>query len=318
MPEVARLSDSRFHHLRHDSSFVLLESAQFRVEGSGAVDCLQGLITCDVAAPGPGSAMYGAVLTSKGMIVVDSHVLRDDIGFTLLTSLDLRQVALDLFRKQLPPRLARLTDRSESSRTIWLLGQRAQEVLGAAGLAWPSEHGRVVGPVARPHALAPWSAVIVGAVDESDAIAEALESAGSRRTGPDDLEAARILGGWPAVGREIDPKTLPQEVRYEELGGVSYTKGCYVGQETVARVHFRGHVNRLLRGVAWEGAPPEQDEIAQGNKAVGRMSSAMQVEDRGYGLAMLRREVEPGTVVSIGGIAATVERLPFPVPAVAA
>jgi hypothetical protein len=95
---------------------------------------------------------------------------------------------------------------------------------------------------------------------------------------------------------------------------VSYTKGCYVGQETVARVHFRGHVNRLLRGVAWEGAPPEQDEITLGNKSVGRISSAMQVEERGYGLAMLRREVEPGAEVVIAGIPATVERLPFRFP----
>ena len=172
--------------------------------------------------------------------------------------------------------------------------------------------------MARPHALAPWPAIIVGSTAECDTIADALEHAGSRRSGQDDLEAARILAGWPAQGREFDARTLPQEVRFEELGGVSYTKGCYVGQETVARVHFRGHVNRLLRGVAWEGAPPEQDEITLGTKSVGRMTSAMQVEERGYGLAMIRREVEPGAAVAIGGVPATVERLPFPVPAVAA
>jgi folate-binding protein YgfZ len=252
------------------------------------------------------------------MIVADFHILREDSGFTLITALEARQTALDLFRRQLPPRLAKLSDRTESDRTIWLLGQRAQEILGAAGLAWPADHGRGIGPVARPNPLAPWPAIIAGATDACEAIAEALERAGARHTGPDDLEAARILAGWPAPGREIDSKTLPQEVRYEEIGGVSYTKGCYVGQETVARVHFRGHVNRMLRGVAWEGAPPEQDEITLGNKSVGRISSAMQVEERGYGLAMLRREVEPGADVMIAGIPATVERLPFPVPAVAA
>jgi len=318
MLEVLRVPDSRFHHLRHDPGFVLSESAIFRVEGSGAVDCLQGLLTCDVAAPGSGSLQYGAMLTSKGMILADFHVLRDDAGFTLITALEAREIALDLFRRQLPPRLAKVADKTEAFRIIWLLGQRAQETLGAAGLAFPADSGRANGPVARPHPLAPWPAIIAGTAEACEAIAESLERAGARRTGPDDLEAARILAGWPAPGREIDNKTLPQEVRFEEIGGVSYTKGCYVGQETVARVHFRGHVNRLLRGVAWEGAPPEQDEITLGNKSVGRISSAMQVEERGYGLAMLRREVEPGAEVVIAGIPATVERLPFPVPAVAA
>ena len=327
MLEVTRLSDSRFHSLRHDPGFVLTESAIFRVEGPGAVECLQGVLTCDVATPGTWSAQYGATLTSKGMIVADFHILRDETGFTLVTCLDVRQTALDLFRKQLPPRLARLTDRSDSDRVIWLLGQRAQEVLGAAGLPWPAEPGRVSplppdaaagARLARPHPLSPWAGIITGERDACDAIASTLENAGSRRTGEDDLDAARILAGWPRLGREIDARTLPQEVRFDETGGVSYTKGCYVGQETVARVHFRGHVNRLLRGLAWEGPPPEQADIEAGNKAVGRITSMLQVDERGYGLAILRREVEPGAEVTMGSTAATVERLPFPVPAVAA
>ena len=318
MVEVTRLTDSRFHALRHDAGFVLSQSAVFRIEGPGALDCLQGVLTCDVAAPGVGTVQYGAMLTSKGMIVADFHVLRDEKGYTLVTSPGARDAALGLFRRQFPPRLAKVTDRSELDRTIWLLGQRAQETVGAAGLSWPAEPGRMAERVARPHALAPWPAFIVASSAECDGMADALESAGSRRAGADDLDAARVLAGWPALGREIDDKTLPQEARYEELGGVSYTKGCYVGQETVARVHFRGHVNRQLRGLAWEGAAPEQPSIEAGNKSVGRLTSALQVDERGYGLAMIRREVEPGAVVSVGGIAATVERLPFPVPAVAA
>ena len=71
------------------------------------------------------------------------------------------------------------------------------------------------------------------------------------------MQAARILAGWPALGAEIDERTLPQEVRYDEIGGVSYTKGCYTGQETVARLHFRGHPNRELRGLWWRSDEPE-------------------------------------------------------------
>lgn len=318
MVEVTRLTASRFHALRHDPGFVLASSAVFRVEGPGALDCLQGVLTCDIAAPGPWSVQYGAMLTSRGMIVADFHVVRDESGFTLITSLEARTAALELFRRQLPPRLAQVSDHTDQDRTIWLLGQRTQETLGAAGLPWPAEPGRTVERVARPHPLAPWPGFILAPATDAEAVTDALERAASRRAGLDELEAARILAGWPSLGREIDAKTLPQEVRYEELGGVSYTKGCYVGQETVARVHFRGHVNRLLRGLAWEGSAPEQDEIELGKKSVGRLTSTLQVEERGYGLAMLRREVEHGAVVTIGGTAATVERLPFPVPAVAA
>lgn len=327
MLEVTHLSETRFHGLRSDPGFVLTESAVFRVEGSGAADCLQGVLTCDVAVPGAGSAQYGATLTPKGMIVADFHVLRDGAGFTLITALGARTTALDLFRKLLPPRLARVTDRSDADRVIWLLGPRANEVTRAVGLPWPPDPGRVsslpaghaaAGHLARPHPMAPWGAIITATAGECDAIAAGLEGAGSRRSGAADLDAARILAGWPALGREIDSRTLPQEVRYEEIGGISYTKGCYVGQETVARVHFRGHVNRLLRGLAWEGNGPEQVGIEVGGKTVGRLASALQVDGRGYGLAMVRRDVEPGAEVALGPAVATVERLPFPVPAVAA
>jgi len=326
MPAVTRLTDARFHSLRHDPGFARSDATIFRVEGLGAVDCLQGLLTCDIAAPGPGSAQYGAVLTVKGMIVADFHVLRDDLGFTLITARDARGTALELFRKQLPPRLARLSDRSDLDQVIWLIGPRTQELARAAGLSWPAEPGRLgvaapesgAGPVARPHSLAPWAGFISAPRPECDAIAASLEGAGGRPVGTMELEAVRILAGWPALGFEIDSRTLPQEVRYEELGGVSYTKGCYVGQETVARVHFRGHVNRLLRGLAWEGNAPEPEEITLGDKGVGRLTSALQVEQRGYGLSLLRREVEPGSIVLLGGTEATVERLPFPAPAAAA
>ena len=100
------------HALRHDPGFVLTQSAVFRVEGPGALDCLQGVLTCDVAGPGTGSVQYGAMLTSKGMIIADFHVMRDDAGYTLITSLGARDAALGLFRRQFPPRLAKVTDRS--------------------------------------------------------------------------------------------------------------------------------------------------------------------------------------------------------------
>ena len=62
-------------------------------------------------------------------------------------------------------------------------------------------------------------------------------------------EVARVEAGRPEWGIDMDDATIPQEANFDELGGISYTKGCYTGQEVVARVHFRGHVNRTIRGL---------------------------------------------------------------------
>jgi folate-binding protein YgfZ len=121
-----------------------------------------------------------------------------------------------------------------------------------------------------------------------------------------------VLSGWPTLGVEIDERTLPQEVRLDEIGGVSYTKGCYIGQETVARLHFRGHTNRELRGLRWRGTRPlEGRGVTLGEKEVGSVRSTLTLEDRRLGLGTIRREVEPGDVVTAGGAEAKVVALPF-------
>jgi len=128
-----------------------------------------------------------------------------------------------------------------------------------------------------------------------------------------DVVAARILAGWPALHAEITDKTLPQEARFDEIGGVSYTKGCYTGQETVARVHFRGHPNRELRGLAWDSTEPlAGTTVSTEDRTVGEIGSVVETPHRRIGLAVIRREIEPGTLVSAGGRPAVVQLLPFP------
>jgi folate-binding protein YgfZ len=129
----------------------------------------------------------------------------------------------------------------------------------------------------------------------------------------------------------VDEKTIPQEVRFDEIGGVSYTKGCYTGQETVARLHFRGHPNRQLRGLLFDTEPPAAP--AQGwtavthlDREVGRVTSLAFVPESGggvsgagrwIGMAVLRREVTPGAMVRAAGRDARVVDLPFGFPAAA-
>jgi folate-binding Fe-S cluster repair protein YgfZ len=95
---------------------------------------------------------------------------------------------------------------------------------------------------------------------------------------------------------------------------VSYTKGCYVGQETVARLHFRGHTNRDLRGVVWErgpDVPPASGELRLDDKVVGEVRSVLQVDGHTVGLALVRREVATGTVLEAEAGPVRVVPLPF-------
>jgi folate-binding protein YgfZ len=112
---------------------------------------------------------------------------------------------------------------------------------------------------------------------------------------PDELEALRIEAGTPAWGKELDETILPAEAGLDETH-VSFTKGCYPGQEPIARLHFRGRPNRRLRRLEVEGAGPG-DEIVLDGKAVGRVTSAVPGKALGY----VRREVEDGAELEIGG-----------------
>lgn len=316
---VVHLTAAELRQLREGATAVPYAPAIFRVEGPGAVSCLQGLLTNDVETPGPDAITYHAVLTPKGMIVFDLWALRDSAGFTLLVERQARQAALAIFAKTLPPRLARLTDHTESWTVLRLFGAGLAEHCAAAGLGALPQAGRLAPreyhddrvTVAAP-AESWFQGLVTGPTAAVARAAEALGTAGVANGEERVATAARILAGWPALGAEIGDKTLPQEVRFDEIGGVSYTKGCYLGQETVARVHFRGHPNRHLRGLIWrERGPFVGAAVEADGREVGAIGSLLELPDRRLGLAVLRREVTPGDEVTAGGRAATVAALPF-------
>jgi len=266
--------------------------ARFTVSGKGALTCLQGLVTCDLAGAPDGSRAYGALLTSKGMIVAPLWIARTDAGqFTVETPAEAADALRDVLVKSLPPRLCRWEDVTEATTGLGLYGPAA---------------GAGVGPF--PGAL---PAVVRGArgfdgdlaADTAALVVAELTAAGAVPASDALLAGCRILAGIPSLGAEIDDKTLPQEVRGEELGAISYTKGCYLGQETVARVHFRGHPNRRLALLVLDGEPDAAPaEASQDGKAVGRLTSAAWSDDldRWVGQAVIRREVEDGATLQAG------------------
>ena len=176
----------------------------------------------------------------------------------------------------------------------------------------PSSHGPIL--VARGPDTAPFQLLLAAPVEEAAPLVERMAHAGLPVGDESESEAARILAGWPAVGAEIDDRTLPQEVRYDAIDAVSYSKGCYVGQETVARIHFRGHPNRELRGLVWPGeSAPDTPVQGTEGREVGVVSSLLALPGRNLGLVKIRREViESGEAeVQAGGAAARLVALPF-------
>lgn len=314
------LAGDTLHRVQRGTTAVRTSPAIFRVEGPGAVACLQGLLTNDVEKPGVGAMVYGAMLTPKGMIVLDLWALRSAEAFTLIADPSAREPAMELFRRSLPPRLAQVTDLTGSHTVAWLIGDGAQGALRTAGGAELPAAGRIIQHdiegkpvqlgVGTPQAW--FRALAVGPAGRVDTLVRNLRASGVVEGTDHHRHAARILAGWPALGAEIGERTLPQEVRFDEVGGVSYTKGCYTGQETVARVHFRGHPNRELRGVTWDDHRPIEDgTVASLGREVGAVSSVLLLPGRRLGLAVIRREVEVGQEVTVGGCQARVVALPM-------
>lgn len=268
-------------------AYVRLADARYRIEGKGALDCLQGLITTDLKAVPDQARAFGALLTNKGMIVAPLWIDRESAErFTLETPQQAAAALEDTLGKSLPPRLARFANVTASTACVGIYGP-----------------GATTFPGARP--------AVVRGLPGFEAIVEDAASVATGRAPASAalMETCRILAGIPALGSEIDDKTLPQEVRFEELGAISYTKGCYLGQETVARVHFRGHPNRRLALALLDAEPAALPlELKNGDKIVGRLGSAAWSGDldQWVGQAVVRREVEHDAQLAAGDFTATI------------
>ncbi len=305
---------------------VILRSglARFRLSGGERIACLQGLVTCDVDVPGDDSHLFGALLNAKGMIVSPLWIFRLPDALIVEVPEAAGPGIEEMLARSLPPRLCRSDAQGEVTASIGLYGAAAPQVLATAvGVAEPPAAGRVArvtfagGSVAAARVVSRgldgFECLVPAAL--APALVAALAAGGATPISPALLEERRILAGFPRLGAEIDEKTLPQEVRLDELGAVSYTKGCYLGQETVARLHFRGHANRHLCGVAVERIPGDlPQELMDGGRRIGRLTSACWWEAGGCyaALAVMRRDAAPGAPVQLAdGSIGSVRELPW-------
>lgn len=281
-------------------------------------DCrsfLQGQVTNDVEALTPGTGCYAAFLTPKGKMLGDVRIL--DTGQELL--LDTERVALqelfNMIRRFSIGYDVQLHKRTVERGLLSLLGPRADEVAGVQELP-VAEHSHLtseIGAIAVRAIRTDMGLDLLCDATDTGSLAEALQRAGAAPVSEAVADCARVERGRPRYGIDLDDTVIPQEAGLNDRA-VSFTKGCYVGQETVARLYYRGKPNRQLRGLRLSGPASTGDEIKLAQRTVGRLGSVAQSPALGpVALALVRREAPPGSEVTVGAdeVAALVVELPF-------
>jgi folate-binding protein YgfZ len=309
--------DGQYRQLREECG--LLDRSgrgKLLVSGAEAAEFLQGQLTNDVEAIEPGDGLYAALLDRKGHMQGDMRVLRPGEEPDLL--LDTEPEAIEAVRRHLAMykvgRDVDVVDLGTERAILSLIGPRAVEIAGSAALP---ENGCEEATVAGTRALAVGTADGIDLIFDAgarDRVQEALLAAGAAEVSPEAVEILRIEAGRPRFGAEMGTETMPAEAGIVEQA-VSFTKGCYIGQETVARLHYKGRPNRHLRGLKLSGAEAKAgDPLFLGDREVGRLGGTGVSPAFGpIGLAILRREAEPGAAVAVGedGVTAKVTALPF-------
>lgn len=302
-------------------------------EGAKGAELVSGLLTNDVVALLPGQGLYAAALTPKGKIVADVRVFMRT-GH-LVVDVPPRAYAgwQALVKKFINPALAPSRDETAAWRTIGVFGATSRRVVGTLLSLAPDALAALPAYAQLEADLGGKQVVVVRSPElelegyeifvPTDAFAGAwqkLLGLGATPAGLHAWEIARIEAGRPEWGIDMNDSTIPQEANFDTLKAISYTKGCYVGQEVVARVHFRGHVNKHLRGLMAgksEPAPEGAAVLAPGGEQLGEVrSSALSPRLGAVAMGMIRRDVETGTDVTLqwdgGKVSAKVAALPLP------
>jgi folate-binding protein YgfZ len=282
------------------------DRAKLVVRGTEAAEFLQGQVSNDVEGLSPGQGCYAVLLTHKGKLRTDLRLLRgDDWIWIDAEAIGLAPLAHTVKTYSLG-RDVRWKDVTEERAMLSLIGPEARAYLDTAPPE--AEHSFVEGE----HGLYVTTDLGVDVIcpaEEAEGVRQALAL---EAVSEEAAECLRIESGRPRLGLDMDGETMPQEAGINERA-VDFEKGCYVGQETVARLHWRGKPNRHLRGLRLSQPAERGEEIRLGERVVGRVGSSCVSPTLGpIALALIRREAEPGASVAVGEDAsAEVVALPF-------
>ena len=300
------IATSEYERLREAVGLVHRSArGKFVLTGGETLEFLQGQITNDVEALEPGGGCYAALLDHKGKIQADMRVLRIEEGVWL----DCEEIGRPALAKNIRMyslgRDVQGEDVTEERAILSLIGPGARSVLDVAP---PEvEHAFVEGE----HGLYVATDLGVDVICPVADVDEVRDAVGVEAVSEEAAECVRIESGRPRHGPDLTASTMPQEAGINDRA-VSFTKGCYVGQETVARLYYRGKPNRFLRGLRLAAPAEHGATITLGDREVGTIGSTSVSPAHGpIALALIRREANIGDRVRVGDTDAEIVKLPF-------
>ncbi len=319
-PAEAEYAAAREAVTVHDASY----RECVRLTGEDRASFLHGMVTQDVKGLAPGATAYTTLVTVKGAMVADGRLVRREEDLLLDVEPGAGARVREFLDKYLISEDAELHDATAELALLRLLGPQTSGLLTRV-------LGEAPAPLApqatRPATLAGTPVLLLGAghfglpgVDllvprgALEAVWTALTTEGAKPLGFEALELLRVEAGVPRFGQDLVETTIPLEANLQHA--ISYNKGCYIGQEVIARATFRGHMNRTLAGfLLGDSEAPKGAELMREGKKVGWLTTVVRSPRLGQWVALgyVRREVEPGTALQLGEgpATATVQPLPF-------
>jgi len=295
--------------------FDLSDRGRIRVTGEDRARLLHAMTTNHVQNLKPGEGQYTFFLNAQGQIQADAHILCFEDHFLIDVEPQTREAVFQHLDKFIIADDVTLEDVTADTFALGLEGPQALRLAAEAGIRAPSAAG----------GHAEWDPYSVAAVSftgaaglriygprlrQDDAIG-LIAATGAVEATAADAEASRIAHFRPRYGHDISDRSLPQETQ-QMARAVHFQKGCYLGQEIVERIRSRGHVNRVLVGFTGDSGhtPAVGAGIAYGGKEDGEVTSAVAVDGRFYGIALVRAQIaQPGNIVGIDGRPATLTAL---------
>lgn len=303
--------DAQYRAIREGAALLDRSNrGKLHVNGPEAVDYLQGQLTNDLEQLSPGEGCYAALLDRKAHVLADARVLVHDTSTagddgSPAVWLDTEPIALEPLRKHLATykvgRDVEVEDITDDRAILSLLGPAAAEVADTGPVSPEHSHREVEIAGVKCAAVATAEGIdVICDSGSAEKVRGKLVEAGAVAISEEAAEIARVESGLPRYGREITAELMPAEAGIVERA-VDFEKGCYIGQEPVARLHYRGKPNRSLRSLRLS-APAEDGAVLRiGDKEVGRIATAVISPRVGpIALAVVRREAEPGATLAVG------------------
>lgn len=268
------------------------ERAKLRLTGPQRAWFLHQILTQSFEDIAPGETREAALLTPHGRMVGYLEVLATEDSLLAHFEPELRDSLQEAIRRYVLATRVEIEDITDQTGMLVVIGDHARHIVAEAE---PDALFSSASSFGHPS----WYVWLDR--EKTLPLMDALETAGARRALENELETLRIEAGMPRWGKDMNEKTLAPEAVIDKLA-IAYDKGCYVGQEAIAKIHFRGKVNRRIRKLASEAALDAGVDVSIDGEKVGTTTSAAGTS----ALAMLRYTIEPGAIVEVGNVKAEV------------